>query len=149
MKKQWTVAVLIFAFLLTMAGCSLVDTVRKLEAAEEAVEDRVDAAEEMMEDRIREMVVPQPVPESVPEPSSAAEAPAQTAAQLLTKEQAQQIALEYLNVTADQVQWMRTEYEIDDGVPQFDVEFHQGDWEYEFEIHGESGRILSFDKDYR
>ena len=75
--------------------------------------------------------------------------PANQPAQLLTEAQVLQIALDYLGFTADQVTRLRTDYEIDDGIPQFDVEFHQGDWEYEFEIHGEDGRILSFDKDYR
>jgi hypothetical protein len=29
------------------------------------------------------------------------------------------------------------------------VEFYHGDWEYEFEIHGETGKILSYDKDHK
>ena len=44
---------------------------------------------------------------------------------------------------------VRTEFEVDDGAPQYDVEFHQGDWEYEFEIHAENGKILSYDKDHK
>ena len=59
------------------------------------------------------------------------------------------IALDYLGLTADQVQRLRTGYEIDDGIPQYDVEFLEGDWEYEFEIHAETGKILSFDKDHK
>ena len=39
------------------------------------------------------------------------------------------------------------ENEIDDGTGHYDVQFHAGDWEYEFEIHGETGKILSCDKD--
>lgn len=67
----------------------------------------------------------------------------------LTEEQAQQIALDHAGFTADQVKRLRVEYEIDDGIPQFNVEFIQGDWEYEYEIHGETGRILSYDKDHK
>jgi len=67
----------------------------------------------------------------------------------LTQEQARQIALEHLNLTADQVTRLRSDFEMDDGIPQFDVEFLQGDWEYEFEIHGETGKILSYDKDHK
>lgn len=145
MKKQLTAAVLIFVLLLTMSGCSVAGMVRKLEAAEDAAEAKVDAAEEVLEEKIREMVLP----DSGTKPASAAGTPEQPSVRRLTEEEARQIALDYLAITADQVQWMRTEYEIDDGVPQFDVEFHQGDWEYEFEIHGESGQILSYDKDYR
>ena len=68
---------------------------------------------------------------------------------MLTEEQAAKIALDYLELTADQVTGLRTGYEIDDGIPQYDVQFHQGDWEYEFEIHGETGKILSYDKEHR
>ena len=73
----------------------------------------------------------------------AAPAPAGT----LTKEEAEAIALEYAGLTADQVTRLWTEYEIDDRIPQYDIEFHAGDWEYEFEIHAETGAILSYDKD--
>jgi len=67
----------------------------------------------------------------------------------VTKEEAEKIALDYAGFTADQVSRLRTEYEIDDGIPQFDVQFYEGDWEYEFEIHAENGKILSFDKDHK
>ena len=67
----------------------------------------------------------------------------------LTQEQAQQIALDYLGITPEDAQRLRSQYEMDDGIPQYDVEFYQGDWEYEFEIHAETGKILSFDKDSR
>ena len=68
-------------------------------------------------------------------------------ANALTKEQAQEIALKHAGFTADQVERLRTEYEIDDRVPQYDVEFYVDQWEYEYEIHAESGDIISFDKD--
>ena len=67
----------------------------------------------------------------------------------LTQEQAQQIALDYLGIALEDAQRLRIQYEIDDGIPQYDVEFYQGDWEYEFEIHAKTGKILSFDKDSR
>lgn len=73
--------------------------------------------------------------------------PTAGAAQAITKEQAQEIALKHAGFTADQVTRLRAEYEIDEGVPQYDVEFHEGGWEYEFEIHAETGAIISYDKD--
>ena len=85
-----------------------------------------------------------PVTPAKSEPSAPA-APALAAT--LTKEEAEAIALEYANFTADQVSYLRTEFEIDDRIPQYDVQFHEGFWEYEFEIHAETGAILSFDKD--
>ena len=76
---------------------------------------------------------------SVPTPA------AETSA--LSQQEAEAIALEHAGLTADQVSFLHSEYEIDDGVGHYDVQFRSGDWEYEFEIHAETGRILSCDKD--
>jgi len=157
MKKQLTAVFLIFALLATMTGCSVANAVQKLDVAEDTVEAKLDAAEEKLEDSLRNAVSPGPAAtptlpaapaETQPVPPQMPPAAAEST-QLLTKEQAQQIALDHLGFTADQVTRLRVEYEIDDGIPQFDVEFHQGDWEYEFEIHGENGKIISFDKDHK
>ena len=143
MKIQFIALFLMFAILLTMAGCSTVNAVQKLDAAEDVVEEKLDAAEEKLEERLQNIVNP------VPEASSApTQAPVEQP-QMLTEEEARQIALDYLGFTADQVTRLRSQYEIDDGIPQFDIEFYQGDWEYEFEIHAEDGRILSYDKDHK
>lgn len=134
MKKRVTSGLLAAALLLTMTGCSLKETVHKLDAAEEQVEQKLDAAEERVEQKL----------ETALQPTAVAAEPAAP----LTEEQALQIALDHLDITADQTERLRTTYEIDDGVPQFDVEFHQGEWEYEFEIHAETGDILSHDRDH-
>jgi uncharacterized membrane protein YkoI len=140
MKKSLTVAMLVFALLLTMTGCSAARAVQKIDAAEERFEERLDRAEDRLEDSVRKQVKP----DVKNTPSAVAEG-----ARVLSQEQALQAALDYLGFAKDQVTRIRTEYEIDDGVPQYDVEFHQGDWEYEFEIHAENGDILSFDKDHK
>ena len=132
MKKQLTAILLIFAMLLMMSGCTVANAARKLDAAEEVVEAKLDAAEEKLEEAL--------VPTPTTNPEVAGE---------LTQEQARQIALDYLGITPEDAQRLRIQYEIDDGIPQYDVEFYQGDWEYEFEIHAETGKILSFDKDSR
>ena len=139
MRKQLTICLMLFALLMTMAGCSAANAVRKLDTAEDQVEAKLDAAEKTLEDRLRDAVLP------APETNPAASEPSGK----LTREQAEKIALDYLGLTADQVTRMHSEYEIDDGIPQFDVAFCQGDWEYEFEIHAENGRILSYDKDHK
>lgn len=66
---------------------------------------------------------------------------------MLTAEEAQAIALEDAGFAADQVTRLRTEPELRDRVPHYDVEFHEGRWDYEYEIHAETGEVLSFDKD--
>lgn len=131
MKKLWMAAMLVFVLLGTMTGCSAARAVQKIDAAEERLEERLDRAEDRLEDNVRKALEP------------AAESP-----RLLTQEEALQTALDYLGFAKDQVTHIRAEYEIDDGVPQYDVEFHQGDWEYEFEIHAENGNVISFDKDH-
>ena len=65
----------------------------------------------------------------------------------LTAEEAQAIALNHAGFTADQVRFLRTEPELRDRVPHYDVEFAEGRWEYEYEIHAETGEILTFDRD--
>lgn len=146
MKKQLTAVLLMFALLLTMAGCSTAHGVHRLDAAEDRVEAKLDAIEDRVESTLREAV--SPATTTAPTEPIPAPAPAENPLKL-TQEQARQIALEHLNLTADQVTRLRSDFEMDDGIPQFDVEFLQGDWEYEFEIHGETGKILSYDKDHK
>ena len=158
MKKQLTAVLLIFVLVLTMAGCTTANAVEKLDAVEDLMEVKLDAVEDQLEDGLREAVSPAPaaaptlpvaVPtETIPAPAETVPVPAERADKL-TEAQAQQIALDHLGFTVDQVTRLHAKYEIDDRIPQFDVEFLQGDWEYEFEIHAENGQILSYDKDHK
>ena len=65
----------------------------------------------------------------------------------LTLEEAQSLALKHAGFTSGEVTALHTEYEIEHGVPQYDVEFHHGAWEYDYEIHADTGEILSYSKD--
>lgn len=65
----------------------------------------------------------------------------------LSLEEAQSIALEHAGFTADQVTALHTEYELERGIAQYDVEFHHGNWEYNYEIHANTGEVLSFTKE--
>jgi len=146
MKHKLFAMILTLSLLLTMTACSAAGVAHTLDRAEDKIENKLDAAEDKVEDAVRKAVTPAPaatpsVPVATPtEPASI---------QPLTKEEAEKIALDYLGLTADQVTRLRTEYEIDDRIPQFDVQFYEGDWEYEFEISAEDGRILSYDKDHK
>lgn len=66
---------------------------------------------------------------------------------MLTAQQAKEIALAHAGLTADQVRFLRADFDIDRGVPKFEVEFTHDRWEYEYDIHAETGKILSFEKD--
>lgn len=68
-------------------------------------------------------------------------------AALIGEEQAASIALSHADLSEADVTRLRVEYEIDDGVKQYDVEFHHNSYEYEYEINAQSGEIISADKD--
>ena len=68
-------------------------------------------------------------------------------AEQITAEKAKSIALAHAGLKADQVTRLRAEKDRDDGLWVFDVEFRHGGFEYEYEIHAQTGKILSFEKD--
>lgn len=124
MKIRVLTLLLIAALLLT--GCSAAMG-QRLDAAGDALEDRIEAVGDAIENAVN--------------PAS------HTAAAEITREQAQTIALEHAGFTADQVTSLRTEYEIDDGIARYEVQFRQGRWEYDYEINAGTGTILSYDRD--
>lgn len=65
----------------------------------------------------------------------------------LTKDEAKAIALKHAGFTADQVTGLRVQKDYDDGIPVYEVEFRVDRWEYDYEIHAESGKILDVDRD--
>ena len=137
MKKQFCAALLLAAILLLFSGCGLWAMEARMSAPEARMETRTatgDAASAQ-----EAPAASQPSQTRPPEPAAPVE--------MLTKEEAEAIALAHVGFARDQVSRLRTEYEIDDRIPQYDVQFHEGYWEYEFEIHAETGAILSFDKD--
>ena len=132
--KQLTALLLIFSLLLSLAGCSGVS--RALDRAEDRVEEKLDAVEDSVERSVRKTLIPE-----------SAALPEESFFDPVTKEKAEQIALDHLGFSKNQVTRLHTEYEIDDGIGHYDVQFHSGDWEYKFEIHAETGKILSCDRD--
>ena len=82
---------------------------------------------------------------------AAAPAPAPTEApapELLTGDEAIAIALKDAGLSRDQVSRLEAEFDRDDGRPEYDVSFRQGSYEYDYEIHAETGKILSRDKEW-
>lgn len=144
MKRRMFACMLVFCLLLTMAGCRASDMARKMDAAEERMEHRMDVVEDAVEDAIRQEIAPEAPPTT---PRETVSLPA--AENQITQEDAKNIALQYAGLTEDQIQHLRMEFEIDDGIAQYSVEFIAEDWEYEFEIEAQSGKILSYDRDNR
>jgi len=131
MKYPLIGAILALGLLVAVTGCAETGMARTLDSAEHRVEEKLEVAEETLEKILQTTAAPTETTEEI----------------LLTPEEAEKIALDHLGFAADQVQRLKTEFEFDDGVPQYDVQFHDGPWEYEFEIHAQTGKILSFDKD--
>lgn len=133
MKIRIFITVLLAMLLLmSLAGCSLAAAKQQLDAVADTVEDHLDAVKDTAKAAVRQA--------SQPEGAAGTQAE-------LTREEAEAIALKHAGFTADQVTYLRTEYEIDDGRPQYEVQFHQDRWEYDYEIDAQTGKILSFDKD--
>ena len=96
--------------------------------------------------------------ESEPEPSkktstkstssTAPKATEPAATKQLSKDEALAIALKDAGLSQSQVTRLSAKFDYDDGRPEYDVEFRHDGWEYDYEIHAESGKILSRDKDF-
>ena len=67
---------------------------------------------------------------------------------LITEDRAREIALADAGLTADQVTFLKTKLDWDDGLQVYDVEFYTTDYtEYDYEIDAADGTILSSDFD--
>ena len=130
MKKNGIISIIgiLILILIFMAGCSAAAG-HQLEQIEETIDHHLDAVDDAAEAMVLNILTTDP--------------PAQ-----LTAEDAKAIALNHAGFSEDQVTWLRSEYEIDDGIPEFEVEFRSGDTEYDYTIHAESGEIRHWDKDY-
>lgn len=86
------------------------------------------------------------------EPVSAPQQPALTqppaTEEKLTREQARDIALKHAGLSKSQVSRLQVEFDYDDGRPEYSVEFRHNGWEYDYEIHAQTGKILDWDKEY-
>lgn len=69
--------------------------------------------------------------------------------QNLGLQKVQKIALEDAGFTYDQVIRLHTNMEQEDGVTVYEVHFIQGQYEYEYTIHAQTGEILDVEKDQK
>ena len=135
MKKTIIPVFLLAAMTLAvLSGCSLRAAEERLDAAQDAAEQRVEAMEESAEQALRQAVTPETSPFDAQNPA-------------LSVEEAKAAALGHAGLTADQVRFLRAEYEADYPTPRYEIEFQEGQWEYEYEIHAETGEVLSFERD--
>lgn len=118
--SQLAALVLLVLVLALAGGCSL-----------NAAEEKVDQVEDRVENTLEDQATP----------------PMNQDAAALTQEEAQEIALTHAGFTADQVTGLHVRFEVDDGVPEYEVDFVQDGWEYDYTIHADTGDILEYDKD--
>ncbi|MFV0254725.1 MAG: PepSY domain-containing protein [Erysipelotrichaceae bacterium] len=70
-----------------------------------------------------------------------------TVSEIITLEEAQQIALDYADVSVDDAKFYRSELDNSDNRQVFELEFIAGDLEYDFDIDAITGEIISFDQE--
>ena len=86
-------------------------------------------------------------PMAAPEVQESAQVSQQTDPPLITLEQAKKIALKDAGVLAADATFIKTRQERDDGMPEFEIGFNAGGWEYDYTIHAETGQILEREKE--
>ena len=137
MKERKLLAV-ILAALLSLSGCGIYTS-----AASSGVPKEPEVGQSNGIGSVAEEIRPDPVV-STPAETKPAQPSASTR---LTKTQAEEIALKHEGFTAEQVKGLKSELDVDRGVPHYEVEFRVGQWEYDYDIHAETGAVLSFEKD--
>ncbi len=63
------------------------------------------------------------------------------------EQKAKEIALERAGIPADDVVFDRIELDRDDGVWQYELDFRQGNTEYDVDIKADDGTVISFETD--
>ncbi|MBE6946191.1 MAG: hypothetical protein E7459_08905 [Ruminococcaceae bacterium] len=141
MKQKWITLLLLTALLLT--GCNIRHAAQQMDRAE----DQLEQIGDNLEDAVEGAIYGTTPATGTNTPATTTPVAPQTPATTLTPEQAEDIALTHAGLTREQVSRLHTEYEIDNRIPEYDVSFHQGNLEYEYEIHAETGEILSYERD--
>lgn len=65
----------------------------------------------------------------------------------LTKRQAEALAIQHAGLSQNDVSFLFSKEDTEDGIPVFEVSFRSGNFSYEFEIATESGEILTYEKE--
>jgi len=97
----------------------------------ERLEDVRSSAEKLIEDSV--------------ESGAMATAPADGS--LLTKQEAETLALDHAQLNRGQISRLRTRYQWEDGRHLYEIEFRQGPWEYHCELDAETGEILEWERE--
>ena len=141
----------------------------KLDPIEDAVESRVDAVEDAVENAFAgtPATAEPTTANAASEPATIADAVKENESTLhipdsvvdnavsssdgqivfITPEEAERIALQHADVRVEDAVFDRTERDYDNGIYHYEVEFHVGLVEYDYDINARTGEILSFEQD--
>ena len=72
----------------------------------------------------------------------------QTNTDVISESKAKQAALKHAGVKESEVTGLKVELDQDNGVYEYEVEFHVGTQEYSYEINAANGEIISYETDY-
>ena len=138
MKKTLNVLLSVLT-ILTLSACAAgihSRTMQSVAAAYPVEESTVQAAAET----VRE-------PETVPHKEDSVGTTVQSK-DILTREQATELALEHAGVAKANVRFEKVELDLDDSHPEYEIESRVDHMEYDYEIHAQTGKILSAEKEY-
>lgn len=97
---------------------------------------------------IETVLVEVPVTESPATQPTQIEEPAnETNKEKITEQEAKDIAFKHAKVNSSDAKFVTTELDYDDGILRYEIDFHSGSYEYDYEIDAHTGSILSYDKD--
>ena len=65
----------------------------------------------------------------------------------ITKENAKLIALNHAGVKETDIHGLRVEFDRDDGVDSYEIDFISSKVEYEYDVHAKTGEILNSEKE--
>lgn len=91
----------------------------------------------------------EPAPESEPEPevNPVPEPEPEPEPELISLDEAKQIAFNHAGVTGSNAAFDDQELDSDDGDPYYELEFEIGEDEYQYDIHARTGEILDYEID--
>ena len=135
MKLRFCAALLLAAFCVTLfTGCASANALRMIPAAPEIT---------ISTENVPKTDLPDPTPAATP----ASTGPSRTQPAYISKEEAKTAALNHAGLSAADVTGLRAEFDYDDGTAEYEVDFRSGGWEYDYEIHAETGKIIKWDKE--
>lgn len=134
--KKGFILLMTFFILLILTACGLQNIDDVPEEVVDAVEDMHDDVKENIKNNI-----------NTTDNNNQTVQPTTDTAKNISAEEALDIALKHAGFTKEQVDRIRTEYEIDDRVPEYEIQYYYENMEYDYTIHAETGDIISYDWD--